>query len=62
MRVPMWRERFGRGIVHANIEPSSDVPFNTPHAIQGLRTLAEEVRHAFHAFADGDDSIGMLGP
>ena len=40
MRVPMWRERFGRGIVHADIEPSSDVPFKTLHAIQGLRTLA----------------------
>ena len=40
MRVPMWRERFGRGIVHADIEPSSDVPFKTLHAIEGLRMLA----------------------
>jgi hypothetical protein len=51
----MWRERFDRGIVHADIEPSSDVPFKTLHA-----TRIEEVRHAFHAFADGDDSIGII--
>ena len=27
LRIPMWRERFCRGIVHADIEPSSDGPF-----------------------------------
>ena len=27
MRVPMWREEFGRRIVHVDIDPSSDVPF-----------------------------------
>jgi hypothetical protein len=61
MRVPMWRERFGRGIVHADIEPSSDVPFKTLHAIQGLRTLAlKRSAMRFMRSLMGDDSIGII--
>ena len=43
MRAPMWREEFGRRIVHVDIEPSSDVPFlaeATLQSLQGLRVLA----------------------
>jgi hypothetical protein len=43
MRIPLWRENLGRGIVHVDIEPLSSVPFRadaTLQAIRGLRTLA----------------------
>ena len=68
MRIPMWREKFGRGIVHADIEPSSDVPFKaeaTLHALQGLRTLALEgsamrFERSQTSIVDGDDSIGII--
>jgi hypothetical protein len=43
MRIPLWRETFGRGMVHVDIEPLSSVPFQadaTLQAIRGLRTLA----------------------
>jgi hypothetical protein len=27
-RVPMWREEFGRSMVHVEMEPLSDAPFH----------------------------------
>ncbi|MBB4397179.1 AraC family transcriptional regulator [Bradyrhizobium sp. ERR14] len=68
MRLPLWRERFVRGIVHVDIEPLTDVPFQadaTLQALRGLRTLAlkgspmrfERLRTSV---ADGDDSIGLI--
>jgi len=68
MRIPMWREEFGRCIVHADIEPSSDVPFQaeaTLQALQGLRTLAWQgsamrFKRSRANIVDGDDSIGIV--
>lgn len=68
MRIPMWREEFGRRIVHADIEPSSDVPFQveaTLQAVQGLRTLAWQgsamrFNRSRGNIVDGDDSIGIV--
>ncbi|WP_024517974.1 AraC family transcriptional regulator [Bradyrhizobium sp. Tv2a-2] len=68
MRIPMWREEFGRGIVHADIEPLSDVPFQaeaTLHALEGLRTLALKgsamcFKRSQTNIVDGDDSIGLI--
>src|SRR4029077_6773655 len=36
MRVPMWREEFGRRIVHVDIEPLSNVPFQAEATLQAL--------------------------
>jgi AraC-like DNA-binding protein len=68
MRVPMWREEFGRRIVHVDIEPASDVPFQaeaTLQSLQGLRTLAWQgsamrFRRSHANTIDGDDSIGIV--
>jgi AraC-like DNA-binding protein len=68
LRIPMWREEFGRSIVHADIEPSSDVPFQaeaTLHALRGLRTLALKgsamrFKRSQTNIVDGDDSIGLI--
>jgi AraC-like DNA-binding protein len=68
MRIPMWREEFGRRIVHADIEPSSDVPFQVEarlQALQGLRTLswqgsAMRFKRSQVNIVDGDDSIGII--
>jgi hypothetical protein len=68
MRVPMWREEFGRCIVHADIEPSSDIPFHaeaTLLALEGLRTLAwrgsaMRFKRLQANIVDGDDSIGIV--
>ena len=68
MRIPMWREEFGRRIVHVDIEPSSDVPFQaeaTLQALQGLRTLAWQgsamrFKRSQANIVDGDDSIGIV--
>lgn len=68
MRVPLWRERFGRCIVHADIEPLSDVPFRaeaTLQAIPGLRTIALKgssmrFERSKTNIVDGDDSIGII--
>ncbi|MGN1288565.1 MAG: helix-turn-helix domain-containing protein [Bradyrhizobium sp.] len=68
IRLPLWREHFGRCIVHADIEPLSDVPFQADaslHAVQGLRTLALKGTAMHFArlqanLADGDDSIGVI--
>jgi AraC-like DNA-binding protein len=68
MRIPMWREEFGRRIVRVDIEPSSDVPFQveaTLQAVQGLRTLALQgsamrFKRSRTNIVDGDDSIGLI--
>lgn len=68
MRMPLWREEFGRCIVHADIEPLSDVPFQaeaTLQAIAGLRTLALKgssmrFNRSQASIVDGDDSIGII--
>ncbi|MGY3620065.1 helix-turn-helix domain-containing protein [Bradyrhizobium sp. USDA 10063] len=67
MRIPTWREEFGRTIVHADIEPS-DVPFQAEarlHALQGLRMLslkgsAMRFKRSQTNIVDGDDSIGLI--
>ena len=68
MRIPLWREDFGRGIVHADIEPLSNAPFQayaTLQAIRGLRRLALKgspmrFKRLQASIADGDDSIGVI--
>ncbi len=68
MRIPMWREEFGRRIVHVDIEPSSDVQFQaeaTLQALQGLRVLAWKgsamrFKRLQTNIVDGDDSIGLI--
>jgi AraC-like DNA-binding protein len=68
MRIPMWREEFGRCIVHVDIEPLSDDPFQaeaTLEALQGLRTLAWQgsamrFKRSQASLVDGDDSIGIV--
>lgn len=68
MRIPMWREEFGRCIVHVDMEPSSDVPFQveaTLQALQDLRTLAWQgsamrFKRSKANIVDGDDSIGII--
>ncbi len=68
MRIPLWRENFGRNIVHVDIEPLSDVPFQaeaTLQAIRGLRTLAWKgssmrFKRSQTSIVDGDDSIGII--
>lgn len=67
-RIPMWREEFGRCVVHVDIEPSSGVPFRveaTLQALPGLRTLAWQgssmrFKRSHANIADGDDSIGFI--
>jgi AraC-like DNA-binding protein len=64
----MWREEFGRGIVHADIEPAPDVPFQAEamlHRLQGLRTLALKgsamcFKRSQANIVDGEDSIGLI--
>jgi AraC-like DNA-binding protein len=68
MRIPMWREEFGRRVVRVDIEPSSDVPFHaeaTLQAVRGLRTLAwlgtaMRFERSRANIVDGDDSIGIV--
>jgi AraC-like DNA-binding protein len=68
MRLPLWRDNFGRGIVHADIEALSNAPFEadaTLQAIQGVRRLAlrgspMRFRRLRASLADGDDSIGII--
>ena len=68
MRIPMWREEFGRRIVHVDIEPSSNVPFQaeaTLQSLDGLRTLAWQgspmrFKRSRANIVDGDDSVGII--
>ena len=68
MRLPLWRANFGRYIVHADVEPLSNAPFQadaTLQATRGLRRLVlrgspmrfERLRANL---SDGDDSIGII--
>ncbi|WP_166303070.1 MULTISPECIES: helix-turn-helix transcriptional regulator [unclassified Bradyrhizobium] len=68
IRIPAWREHFGRCVVHADIEPLSNVPFEADaslYAVRGLRTLALKgtsmrFKRLQANLADGDDSIGVI--
>ncbi|KRQ04327.1 MULTISPECIES: helix-turn-helix transcriptional regulator [Bradyrhizobium] len=68
IRIPLWREHFGRCIVHADIEPLSNVSFQADaslRAVQGLRMLALKgtsmrFKRLQANLADGDDSIGVI--
>ncbi|WOH80690.1 AraC family transcriptional regulator [Bradyrhizobium sp. BEA-2-5] len=68
IRIPLWREHFGRCIVHADIEPLSNVSFQADaslRAVQGLRMLALKgtsmrFKRLQANLADGDDSIGII--
>ena len=68
MRIPMWREEFGRRIVRVDIEPSWDGPFQadaTLRSVRGLRTLAWQgsamrFKRSHAEIVDGDDSVGLI--
>ncbi|QOZ31810.1 helix-turn-helix domain-containing protein [Bradyrhizobium sp. CCBAU 53421] len=68
IRIPLWREHFGRCIVHADIEPLSNIPIQADaslQAIQGLRMLALKgtsmrFERSRANLADGDDSVGVI--
>lgn len=68
IRIPLWREHFGRCIVHADIEPLSDASFQADaslRAVQGLRMLALKgtsmrFKRLQPNLADGDDSVGVI--
>ncbi|WP_407166635.1 AraC family transcriptional regulator [Bradyrhizobium sp. ORS 111] len=68
MRIPMWREEFGRRIVHADIAAVSDAPFHAEATLQmvcGLRMLAWKgsamrFKRSRANIVDGDDSIGLV--
>jgi AraC-like DNA-binding protein len=67
-RVPFWREVFGRKIVHVDIEPLTDAPFEataTLRALPGLRSLsctstAARTHRTRPLLADGDDGFALL--
>ena len=69
-RVSRWREEFGRGLVHVDVEPlaSNDRPFHaeaTLQALPGLRTLVSKGSSAQYErtralAAKGDGSIGVI--
>ncbi|MBR0897239.1 helix-turn-helix transcriptional regulator [Bradyrhizobium tropiciagri] len=68
IRIPAWREHFGRCVVHADIEPLSRIPLQADASLQvvhGLRMLALKgtsmcFRRLQANLADGDDSVGMI--
>ncbi|WLA81685.1 helix-turn-helix transcriptional regulator [Bradyrhizobium elkanii] len=68
IRIPLWREHFGRCIVHADIEPLSDSLFQADaslRAVPGLRMLqlngtSMHFKRMRANLADGDDSIGVI--
>jgi AraC-like DNA-binding protein len=67
-RVPFWREVFGRKLVHVDIEPLADEPFEataTLRALPGLRSLscastAARTQRTREFVADGDDGFALL--
>jgi AraC-like DNA-binding protein len=67
-RVPFWREVFGRKLVHVDIEPLADAPFEataTLRALPGLRRLscastAARTQRTRELVADGDDGFALL--
>ncbi|MGY3696068.1 AraC-like DNA-binding protein [Bradyrhizobium sp. USDA 3240] len=68
IRLSLWREHFGRCVVHADIEPLSNTPIQADaslRTIQGLRILALKgtsmrFERSRASLADGDDSIGVI--
>ncbi|MHC2331950.1 helix-turn-helix transcriptional regulator [Bradyrhizobium sp. USDA 4454] len=68
IRIPAWREHFGRCVVHADIEPLSRIPLQADaclQAVHGLRMLALKgtsmcFRRLQANLADGDDSVGVI--
>ncbi|GKQ52629.1 AraC family transcriptional regulator [Bradyrhizobium sp. Ce-3] len=68
IRIPLWREHFGRCVVHADIEPLSNVPLQADaslRVVEGLRTLALKgtpmrFKRLQANLADGDDSVGII--
>jgi AraC-like DNA-binding protein len=64
-RLAVWREVIGRQIVHIDIDPLSDGPFEaetTLRALPGLRTMtsvgaAARYRRTAGLIADGDDAV-----
>lgn len=68
IRIPLWREHFGRCVVHADIEPLSNIPIQADaslQAVQGLRMLALKgtsmrFERSQANLADGDDSVGVI--
>ncbi len=67
-RASFWREVFGRKLVHVEIEPLTDAPFEaaaTLRALPGVRSLscsstAARTHRPRGLIADGDDSIALL--
>jgi AraC-like DNA-binding protein len=67
-RVPFWREVFGRKLIHVDIEPLANGPFEaaaTLRALPGLRSLscassAARTRRTRELVADGDDGFALL--
>jgi AraC-like DNA-binding protein len=67
-RVPFWREVFGRKLVHVDIEPLANAPFEataTLRALPGLRSLScasstARTRRTRELVADGDDGFALL--
>ncbi|PDT75993.1 AraC family transcriptional regulator [Bradyrhizobium sp. C9] len=67
-RISLWREHFGRCVVHADIEPLSNIPLQADASlltVQGLRTLALKgtsmrFERSQASLADGDDSVGVI--
>ncbi|MHC2256761.1 AraC-like DNA-binding protein [Bradyrhizobium embrapense] len=68
IRLPLWREHFGRCVVHADIEPLSNIPIEAHaslQAVQGLRMLSlrgtsMRFERSQASLADGDDSVGVI--
>jgi hypothetical protein len=67
-RLPMWREEFGRSMLHLDIDPLSDLPF---HAEATLRVLPElrmvrcrgsavRFRRTPAMVGNSEDSIGLV--
>ena len=67
-RIPIYREVFGRGLLHIEVEPLSDYPIHaeaTLRALPGLRTVAcigsaMRLQRTRSTIADGDNSIGLV--
>ena len=68
-RVPFWREVFGKQLVHLDIEPERDIPFEASAMIMqlpDLRMLARcqqspsQLRRTSQLLADGDDAVVII--
>ena len=67
-RMLRWREEFGQSMLHVDIQPLSEVPFQAEAILwplTGLRTLLLKgspmhLQRAQTNLADNDESIGMI--